>query len=505
MVALSPEPRRGRVAARWRVPGGALLLAMLSGLLYALCFPPFEARALAWFALAPLFAALARSGALLAFVLGFAWCLVAGTGVAGFLPGMLSDFLGWPRAAGVAVFAATLSALASLYGAWTAWLAWLARRGRATPLAAAAGFAVCEFARFSLPPPAGWAPLATSQALGTRVIQTADLAGVLLPGMLLVAASFAVACLFKPALRPRRNAARMVGVAVAVACALLYGEWRLSQPFRTGDALRVALVQNGVERRFRFDPRLRIPNLESHLALSREALDAEPGLILWPEHAVDFYLREPSPLRDRILAITEVPGPDLLLGGPHYHGARDEIRFTNSIFLIRNGRFAGRSDKLELLPLAETRHFNPAEELRLLKTSQLRLGAFVCSEAIGSDVPRRLVKAGAEILVNPSNDSWFSDPAAARLHLLSAAVRSVENRRSVLRPTPTGYSAVIDPHGRLLAVGPIGRPAVVLGTAHPASVVTLFQHVGDLLGWISLAIVAGASYCCVGVENGEQA
>jgi apolipoprotein N-acyltransferase len=434
-------------------------------------------------------------------LLGFSWCLVAGAGVAGFLPGMVSDFLEWRRAAGFAVLAAALSALACLYGAWTAWLAWLSRRGRATPLAAAAGFAVCEFARFSLPSPAGWAPLATSQALGTRVIQTADLAGVLLPGMVLVATSFAIACLFKSALRPRRNAAQIVGVTIAVVCALVYGEWRLSQPFRTGDAVRVALVQNGVERRFRFDPQLRISNLESHLALSREALDAEPDLVLWPEHAVDFYLREPSPLRDRVLAITEA-GPDLLLGGPHYHGAPGEIRFTNSIFLIRNGRFAGRSDKFELLPLAETRHFDPGEELRLLETSQLRLGAFVCSEAIGSNVPRRLVKAGAEILVNPSNDSWFGDPAAARLHLLSAAVRSVENRRSVLRPTPTGYSAVIDPHGRLLAVGPVGRPALVLGTTYAASVVTLFQHVGDLLGWISLAIVAGASYRCVGVKSG---
>ncbi len=484
-------------AGGWRATGVRLLLATLSGLAYALCFPPFELRPLAWVALTPLCVALAGSGARVGFGLGFAWCAVAGVGVAGFQPAMLSDFLGWPRAAGLAALAGVLGVVGLLYAAWAAWLAWLCRRGRATPLAAAAGFALCEFLRSGLPGPAGWAPLASSQSLGTRVVQTADLGGALLPGLLLAASSFGAAALVAPGLRAPRFGLRLLGLIAAIALALLYGEWRLGQHFRSGDPVRVALIQNGVERGLRFDPRLRVSNLESQLALTREARVAGAELVLWPEHAVDFYLREPSPLRDRILAATETPGPELLLGGPHYHGAGDAVRFTNSVFLIRDGRFAGRSDKRELLPVAETRHFVAAQELRLLETRALRVGVFVCSEAIGGAVPRSLVRRGAEILVNPSNDSWFGDPAASRLHLMSAALRAVENRRSVLRPTPTGYSAIIDPQGRLLRVGPLGAPAMLLGTVYASPQVSLFQRVGDALGWISLAFVVGATYRCM--------
>ena len=56
-------------AAAWLGTGGRLFLAMLSGLAYALCFPPVELHALAWLALGPLFVAIAGSGPRLGFAL----------------------------------------------------------------------------------------------------------------------------------------------------------------------------------------------------------------------------------------------------------------------------------------------------------------------------------------------------------------------------------------------------------------------------------------------------
>ena len=67
------------------------------------------------------------------------------------------------------------------------------------------------------------------------------------------------------------------------------------------------------------------------------------------------------------------------------------------------------------------------------------------------DLVRQAVRQGAEVLVNLSNDAWFGDAAPARQQLEIATLRAVENRRYLVRAAATGFSAVVDPHGRTLA------------------------------------------------------
>jgi apolipoprotein N-acyltransferase len=173
------------------------------------------------------------------------------------------------------------------------------------------------------------------------------------------------------------------------------------------------------------------------------------------------------------------------------------------VFLIRDGRFAGRYDKMALLPFAESNplqallprdvHYSPGESLRLLETSVLRVGAFLCSEALDPSLPRRLVRSGAQLLANPANDDWFGGPAPARIHLYTAAARAIENRRYLVRTTPTGYSAIIDPHGRVTAVGDLGGAEVVVGHVRASHAVTLYQQIGEAPAWLALAIVVAGT------------
>ena len=165
--------------------------------------------------------------------------------------------------------------------------------------------------------------------------------------------------------------------------------------------------------------------LARYVELTRSGAAAETGLIVWPEYAVEAYLEEPSPTRDTVLRLADDARADLILGGPHYESSPAGTRYHNSAYLVRNGRLAGRYDKHRLVPGAEDDRFAsllgavPTDYVAgrgglCCRPAPLRVGTLLCFEAMFPELARRAVQAGAEILVNLSNDAWFGHPAPAR-------------------------------------------------------------------------------------------
>lgn len=111
----------------------------------------------------------------------------------------------------------------------------------------------------------------------------------------------------------------------------------------------------------------------------------------------------------------------------------------------------------------------------------------VCFE---SSIPHLLKKqireyreAGADpdILVNISHDGWFRCGKETDMHLATHVYRAVENRRSVVTATHGGFSAWIDPAGRIRAKGTRGAAEVV-----SADVVSLKAKRQGLYGTVDL-------------------
>ena len=75
----------------------------------------------------------------------------------------------------------------------------------------------------------------------------------------------------------------------------------------------------------------------------------------------------------------------------------------------------------------------------------------ICFEAIFPELARAHVLAGADILVNITNDAWFGMTSAPYQHLSMAAIRAVENGRPLIRAANTGFSAFINPRGRIVS------------------------------------------------------
>jgi len=62
-----------------------------------------------------------------------------------------------------------------------------------------------------------------------------------------------------------------------------------------------------------------------------------------------------------------------------------------------------------------------------------------------------------------TDDAWFGDSIAARLHLEIAQMRSLENGRYQLFSANTGISALIDHKGKIIQHIPLHQRAVLTG------------------------------------------
>ena len=455
-----------------------IALVLGSAALYAAALQTNAGAVLGWLALAPFLAACARSTPRQAFGLGALLGLATTLAVAWWFPGLcaryfgLTPALGWVCLAFVGVTADGLP-----FAAFGASVAWAVRRGALTPLRVGAAFALCELARAQLNP---FGLLGYALA-GSPFAQAADLAGPWALGALLAAGSAALAAPFAPALSAGRPRRALAAAAVAALAVFGYGELRLAQEFGDGAPLRVAAVQGAIARPVHWDRATRGANLARYLELNREATREHAALVFWPEYAVDFYLSEETLERARLLDGIHDAGADVVLGASRWEPERGDARYFNSVYSIDGGGriHAAVYDKQRLVPFAEAQ-YRPGLAPQPIETRSARVGAFVCAEALYPEVARGLARAGAELLANPANDYWFGAPQAAEALLVSATFRAIENRRALVRATPTGVSAIVDPHGRVAARSAGDGPEVVAAELRRSHAVTPYQRVGDL-------------------------
>jgi len=480
------------VSPRRDVPPALLTLA--TALLFGLSFPPVGAAPLAWVALTPFLVALARVPPRRAAGLALLLAPAGALGVTWWFPSMVSAYFGTATLVGTLAWLVFCTASVGLQLVpFAVWTSWMARRGAASPLLVAAAWGACEFLRARVWVGNPWGLIAYSQMSWPAVIQLADATGPYGPGMMLAAFNAVLAGMLAPALRGRHFRGSVVAVVLLVAAALGYGAFRLAERRDAGAAVRVALVQPGVAASERRTAAGRARAVEFQLEATRRAVAGGSRLVVWPENAVDFYLEEPSPQRESLLAALRDLDADVVLGAPSYHHGERGIRYRNSVYLIHRGTVAGRYDKMHLVPFAEG-SYEAGVHPYSLRTDAGLVGPFVCFEAMYPELVRRLVVGGATLLANVSNDAWFGARAPARQHLDMARLRAVEERRWLLRATTTGISAIVDPTGRLVAATDVGTPAMLEGEVHPSQEKTPYQRWGDLAAWCAVGLVIAAPF-----------
>jgi apolipoprotein N-acyltransferase len=291
-----------------------------------------------------------------------------------------------------------------------------------------------------------------------------------------------------------------------------YGAWTLQREPETDPGARmtpIAIAQGNVAVGARWDPSRLGQNLDTYLELTRRAVDAGPArIVFWPESAMTYFL-EQDPLNHRRLTL-ELARLDVeLLAGAPRIVETPEQRYFNSIYrVLPNGEIAGRYDKEYLVPFAEyfpldidllrrkfgrIRYFDHGTQTAPLDTRAGRAGVIVCNEAMLPEVVGQRVADGAEYLFNPSNDTWISDPQYTEQQLDIARARAIEQRRTLVRASTAGPSAIIDPTGRVVAMTEPLRADYLLGEIGSSTGRSIYGRVGDLFALLCLAVTAGAA------------
>jgi apolipoprotein N-acyltransferase len=120
-------------------------------------------------------------------------------------------------------------------------------------------------------------------------------------------------------------------------------------------------------------------------------------------------------------------------------------------------------------------------------------GPLICFDSIYESLTIQSLRDGAQVLVISTNDSWFYDSAAGRMHVAQAKLRAVESRRWVLRAANTGVSAVITPNGQAVETLRQLVGGYIVAEAGVRDNMTLYMRVGNII------VAAAALFCLLPV------
>ena len=370
------------------------------------------------------------------------------------------------------------------------------------PAAFPAAIVLAEAARGAVP--FGGLPLgglALGQA-GGPFVAVARIAGALAVLGVVAAVGAAIAS----SVRGQRGVtAALVGGAVAMSAL----GWLAPADDGRGDVVDAVVVQGGGRRGFRAVDSDSAEVLAAHLAVSQD-IEGPLELVVWPENAIDVDTIEGSVAGDELAELARRTDATVVAGVTQDAGLDG---FENTAFAWSpEGRITDRYTKVRRVPFGEYVPMRGFIE-RLVDLSVLprdavagtgsgaistpagRFAVAISYEVFFSDRVRSGVRDGGDLLLVPTNAASFSTSQVPTQEVAAARLRAWESGRWVLQAAPTGYSAVIDERGRVLARSMLGRAELLTADVPLRTGRTLYMRWGDgpvLLGALVLAIAVAA-------------
>jgi len=325
-----------------------------------------------------------------------------------------------------------------------------------------------------------WMDLGYGTANVPLLMQSADIWGHYGLTFLIVLLNtfFAFCLLYKKQLLSRT--AMAISVVLLLAATFSYSVWRMQEVdsrLSSSASLNAGVVQGNIDQGQKWNPSRQSTTVKTYLDQSRVLTRSElkPDLLLWPETALPFY-PPGHPLLAPISRFLQGERVMLLTGSPWYERESltgNGIKLYNSSLLFNTqGQIVNRTSKSHLVPFGEyvpfkkflpfiaplvegVGDFIPGAIADPPACKNATIGVLICFESIFPDISRKWVDTGANLLVNITNDAWYGKSSAPHQTLAMTRLRAVETRRSIVRSANTGFSAFIDPLGRVPEESPL--------------------------------------------------
>jgi apolipoprotein N-acyltransferase len=343
-----------------------------------------------------------------------------------------------------------------------------------------------------------WLSLGNGLSLFTTFIQIADIIGQL--GLTFIVVSLNV-LIYKSIITIRSNK-KLFYIHSSIAFLififiLIYGLVKIHSFTPSDKKVKVGLIQPNLNPWEKWKGGNLNDLLDIYFELSSDAIKEGAKILVWPETSLPVYLRSEvhNDILESIYRYSDTNNVFILTGMPDikffvnsqkipddakYNTEADYFYATyNSILLINpNNRFIDSYGKIKLVPFGErvpfvdalpflgkiikwgvglsgwnvgkdTTIFSLPVKLNssLISSDTVKVGGLVCYESIYPTLVSEFVKRGANFIAVVTNDSWYGNLSGPYQHKEFAALRAVENRRSVVRAANGGISCIINPIG----------------------------------------------------------
>lgn len=308
---------------------------------------------------------------------------------------------------------------------------------------------------------------------------------------------------------------------------IIYGGFLVGESPTSNKKVKVGVIQPNLNPWKKWEAGNISQQLDLYLELSRKEIEKGAELLIWPETALPVYLLAGGYERtvNEIHKFCDTNDVYILTGMPHANFYFDSTKappeakktksgtdYTsyNSILLFQpNFREIPMYGKIKLVPFGEkvplVEHipflgdlikwnvgissWNEGTEHKVFEINlgkkKINVAGVVCIESIYPRFISEFVENGAELIVVVTNDSWYGDSSGPYQHKEMSVLRAVENRRTVIRSANGGISCVIDKFGNTLIGTDMFEQASFTYEVELNSERTLFSKTSYLLPWIS--------------------
>lgn len=276
----------------------------------------------------------------------------------------------------------------------------------------------------------------------------------------------------------------------------------IPRPTSSESTATLAVVQGGVvstglsvsdERRAVFDR-----HISATLALAERVDSGEvpaPRGVIWPENSVDIDPAQDPEVRAALDAAVRAVGAPILIGAVV---DVDPERVANVGIVWQESGPGDRYVKRHPVPFGEyvpfrsiltsvigrfalvPRDFIAGQSPGVLDLGGVTVADVICFEIAYDDIVREAVTAGGQVIVVQTNNATFAGLGQPEQQIAMSRLRAVEHGRAVLVAATSGISAVIAPDGSMVAeIGEDGSGSLVATVALRDSL-TMADRLGEI-------------------------
>lgn len=311
---------------------------------------------------------------------------------------------------------------------------------------------------------------------------------------------------------------------------IIYGLVKINNYEVSNSKVTVGLIQPNLNPNKKWEIGNLNAQIDLYFDLSKQAIDKNAELVVWPETALPVYLMTDQYKSEssRIQKFVDSFNIPIITGMPHANFYPDYLNapidakpvknsnyvYTsyNSILFFSPNNKVEQYGKIKLVPFGEKvplvdifpvlgkwikwnvgiSSWNTGTDTLVCKTEInnqiVNVGGVICIEAIYPDFISAFAQKGSNFITVVTNDSWYGNSSGPYQHKEIHVLRAVENRRTLVRAANGGISCIINPIGETVAATKMFNKTILVGDVELRSDKTFFTEHPLLLPYFSIAI-----------------